>query len=571
MVSSARTPRQPPTWSRGAVWYLVFPERFRNGNPLNDPRRPYLVPWNAAWAEVSARELEAAWSRQAIGLDQLPTNAANPDTIVHSVAFRRRFGGDLQGAVEMLDELQDLGVTAIYLCPIFQADSSHKYDASDFRHIDNALAGPGPLPDDVDLFSQSETLDPSSWGWTDADRYFIDVLLPEAHRRGLRVIIDGCWDHVGTSHWAFQDVLRHGRGSPYADWFNVRFGVTEAEPPVVSWKAWGKPNGRLPTFRRLPNGDLDPGVKAHIFNITRRWMDPNGDGDPSDGVDGWRLDVAAEIAMPFWQDWSALVRSINPNAVIIGEVWSTAEQQINGHVFDAQMNYPFREPVLAWLSNDPAMPAQRLAQTLTRVFSFPPATNQAQMNLLGSHDTGRLVTRLTHPDRPDARDPSAARPPDEAYQLALLGIALLATHPGSPMIVYGDEWGVHGGNDPDCRKPLPWPDRGPYENPDDGPLVEFRDGCRSWLRVRTDPTLGPILRFGDVRYPDAGNPDIFVLVRSFRDQRLMVVFNRGGEPFDAGTLLQREGFAGPGEAPVPPRTARGWQRDNTGPTSRVVP
>jgi glycosidase len=571
MADSAGTPRPPPTWARGTVWYLVFPERFRNGNPLNDPRRPYLAPWNAAWAEIPAREIEAAWSRQALGIDQLPTDAANPDTIVHAVAFRRRFGGDLQGVVQRLDDLQDLGVTALYLCPIFRADSSHKYDASDFRHIDDTLAGSGPMPESVDLFSPPETLDPSSWGWTDADRYFLDVLLPEAHRRGLHVIIDGCWDHVGTSHWAFQDVLRNGRGSPYADWFDVRFGSNEAEPPVVSWKAWDKPNGRLPTFRRLPNGDLDPGVKAHIFNVTRRWMDPNGDGDPSDGIDGWRLDVAAEIAMPFWKDWSTLVRSINPDAVIIGEVWSKAEGQINAGVFDAQMNYPLRGPVLAWLSDDPAMPASRLAQSLDAVFTFPPATNQAQMNLLGSHDTGRLVTRLTHPDRLDVRDPSAARPPAEAYQLALLGIALLATHPGSPMIVHGDEWGVHGGNDPDCRKPLPWLDRGPYENPDDGPLVEFRNECKSWLRLRTDPVVGPMLRFGDVRYPDAGNPDIFVLVRSFRDRQLAVVFNRGSEPFDAGSLLRREGFASPEGAIVPPRTARGWQRDYTGPQLHEIP
>jgi glycosidase len=320
----------------------VFPERFRNGNAANDPYAwdRTVVPWDRPLDAVTLEEVEMAWNRRVV---EPRFFSADPDRwwgAAGQVIFEKRYGGDLQGVVERLDHIAGLGATGLYLCPVFEARSLHKYEASDHRHVDPTLghpASPGP----VDR-SREDPLDETTWGWEPADRYLVEVLLPEARKRGLRVILDGVWNHVGRDHFAFRDVLEHGRRSAYADWFKVEF---DADGRVVSYDAWDRPNGALPEFRQTPEGDLAPGPKAHIYAVTRRWMDPNGDGDPSDGIDGWRLDVAPEIGRRFWSDWRGLVRSINPEAVLIGEIWTDAALWFNGVAFDAQMNYPLAYPI----------------------------------------------------------------------------------------------------------------------------------------------------------------------------------------------------------------------------------
>ena len=159
-------------------------------------------------------------------------------------------------------------------------------------------------------------------------------------------MLDGVWNHVGLDHWAFADVRKHGRNSKYVDWFVVEF---DEIGDLEQWEAWDGTNGNLPIFREI-QGDLAPGPKAHIMAVTRRWMDPNGDGDPSDGIDGWRLDVANEMGRVFWKDWRELVKSINPDAFIVGEIWHDAREYFDGTAFDAQMNYPAAYAVADFLS-----------------------------------------------------------------------------------------------------------------------------------------------------------------------------------------------------------------------------
>lgn len=592
--SAAAQPRpelHTPDWAKGAVWYQIMPERFRNGNPENDPRGLGVFPkrWTSAWSVVEPGELEHA--RAAARAESPPRflPAFRPGGQFYNIATARRYGGDLQGVVEKLDYLEDLGVDGIYLTPLFRAASHHKYDATDYRHIDETLGSRGRVEPRSWLMPSppSDPLEPSTWPWTEADRYFVDVLLAEARKRGIRVIIDGVWNHTGRLFWAFGDLAGRGVDSSFADWYDARFAPTDprefarfkrAHPmldvrpgSLIGWRAWDRRNGNLPAFARTPEGRLHPDVERHIRAVALRWMDPSGDGDPRDGVDGWRLDVAADMPIPFWRHWREHVKSVNPEALLVGELWFKATAYLNGVAFDAQMNYPFAAAAVEWLAGHASTSASRLGERLDRVFDHAPSIDLCQLNLLGSHDTARLATMLNNPHRGynegaklsrGARGYRTGRPAREIYELAVLGAALQATWPGAPMIYYGDEWGMHGADDPDCRKPLPWPDLGPNDDPDDDAQPGVREGFRYWFRLRKHPVAGPVLRYGDVDRLDASCTDVFAFHRRLNDLAVTVVLNRADAPFDAASLLQGTHSTTPLDTmrgyEVPPRSARAW-------------
>lgn len=604
---------QVPQWAKGAVWYQVFPERFRNGNTANDPHGPgvFLAGWSSDWYKVQPGELDAMLARRGIDQNKYKPHRAGA---LYDVIFDRRYGGDLQGLTQKLDDLKDLGITAIYLNPIFQAKSLHKYDATDYRHIDEALGASGPSqPIDSGYYraplnadGTPETDDPATWVWTEADTYFIKTFLPACKARGIRVVIDGCFNHTGLEFWAFQDIRKNGRKSPYASWYQCEF---DTAGNLTSWVGWpGNKNGYLPEFRQVKGikggrdwdatvekGDLNAGVKKHIFDVTKRWMDPNGDGDPSDGIDGWRLDVAGEVGPEFWNDWRALVKGLNPEAIIIAEIWSKVEGLGGASGFDTQMNYPFAYPVLDWLRNTDEggepVPAAKLGERLEAAFAGDaPSTQLIHQNLFASHDTDRYVNMLWNPgrgydrdcaeqnldDKPRPRKPIAegakgsgggaggkegndeaktpqreyvpykpGKPTEDIYKLSLLGVAIQATYTGSPMIYYGDEWGMWGSDDPTCRKPLQWADQyeqfGPPQNAADAPMPNIRAEYKKWLTLRQNPVIGPALREGTTKHLDTGNPDVFAFERTLKSTRVVVVVNRGAERFDATKLVGKEG------------------------------
>ncbi|MEM7518542.1 MAG: alpha amylase N-terminal ig-like domain-containing protein, partial [Planctomycetota bacterium] len=278
-----------PDWAKHATWYQIFPDRFRNGDPSNDPARTRA--WKSDWdvpAEWEGKDGQSFWEYY---------------------VFQRMYGGDLAGVSEALDHIQSLGVNALYFNPVFAAAGSHRYNATDFRHIDPILGAGESL---TEATKDEDLLDPESWIWTPSDRVFLD-LLAECKSRGLRVVLDGVFNHVGVAHPAFIDVRENGESSRFADWFEI-----ESFEPVryAGWAGFGE----LPVFRKDGDGLASQAVEDHVFAITRRWMDPDGDGDPADGIDGWRLDVPMEVAMPFWDRWRTHVKSINPDAYITGEV-----------------------------------------------------------------------------------------------------------------------------------------------------------------------------------------------------------------------------------------------------------
>ena len=321
-----------PDWAEGIVWYQIFPERFANGDTLNDPtadkvfinskRKPgnwKITRWTSNWFEQS--DLNNNSKR----------NSGNS-------IYNRRYGGDLQGIIDHLDYLKDLGIGGIYLNPIFDAVSLHKYDGSTYHHIDINF-GPDPAGD-KDIINSEVPDDPKTWQWTSADKLFLK-LIDEVHKRGMRIIIDGVFNHTGVQFWAFQDIIKNGADSKYRDWYQIKsFDDPKTPENEFNFQGWWNSKS-LPQFNRTEN-DLMPGPKQYIFHATKRWMDPDNDGNPSDGIDGWRLDVARDVPLGFWRDWSKLVKSENPEALIIGELWELSPDFISNHgVFDGLMNYNF--------------------------------------------------------------------------------------------------------------------------------------------------------------------------------------------------------------------------------------
>ncbi len=530
----APAPEQPfrtPDWAKNAVWYQVMVDRFRNGDPASDP--PRAVPWTSEWFELQ------------------PSERASGQTFYQYAVFQRLYGGDFAGLREKLDYLEDLGVDALYLNPVFQAPSHHKYDATDFRHIDDFYGGGS---DYAEVAAREDLLDPSTWEWTAADRAFL-AFLREAKARGFRVILDGVFNHVGEQHPAFRDVRAKGRDSRYADWFRV----TSWEP--FRHEGWGG-FGQLPEFAKDADGLASDAVEQHLFSVTRRWMDPDGDGDPSDGIDGWRLDVPNEVPGGFWERWRRHVKSINPDAYLVGEIWGEAGEWLDGRRFDAVMNYPFARAAIAWIGHrEQRIPASECAARLAALrLAYPAEATYALQNLVGSHDTDRVASMMLNPDRDyDRRNRSQddnpgydnAKPGAEEYSRVRLLFLLQATYVGAPMVYYGDEVGMWGADDPTCRKPMLWDDLGAYATPrDNRPMAEHRDFYRAAIALRR---AHPALRTGAFRTvltDDAA--DTWVFLREGGGEQVLVALCAAPEGAEVRLDAERLRRAG--------LDARGWRQ-----------
>ncbi len=447
-----------PEWAHDAVWYQIFPERFRNGCPSSNPEvsdfseEPIpgwrISPWGMDWYD------QDEWERE-------------PGKFNRSAVFNRRFGGDLVGVREKLDYLQELGVNALYLNPVFQAQSLHKYDATCFHHIDPAF-GPDRAGDLQRLAEAKETEDPATWIWTAADLFFVE-LVHEIHQRGMRVILDGVFNHTGRAFFAFQDLLKIGASSAYRDWHTVERWHRDGTFDYIGW--FGVRS--LPEFGRA-DGNLVVPVRDYLFHVTRRWMDPHGDGDLIWGVDGWRLDVAFCVPHRFWKEWSALVKRINPEAYTTGEVVNLATEFLQGDELDAVMNYMWVYPALSYfIRGKYAIDAAECRTKLQALLdAYPPEVNGILQNLFDSHDTGRILSTIANPDHPkktwddyfaefrlsDHPDLFTRQPGAREKKLLRQLVVMQMTYLGAPMIYYGTEVGMWGVNDPDDRQPMLWDD-----------------------------------------------------------------------------------------------------------------
>ncbi|NJN21297.1 MAG: glycoside hydrolase family 13 protein [Leptolyngbya sp. RL_3_1] len=324
-------------------------------------------------------------------------------------------GGDLWGIVEKLDYLQALGVTALYFTPIFQSASNHRYHTHDYYQVDPLLGG----------------------------NVAFDALLTAAHDRQMRVVLDGVFNHASRGFFYFNDILENGPHSPWLDWFKIEgwpLSAYDGSKPA-NYTSWVN-NRALPQF----NHD-HPAVREYIMRVGEHWI--------NQGVDGWRLDVPFEIkAKGFWQEFRDRIKAINPEAYIVGEVWTDARQWLDGSQFDGVMNYLFTGPTLAFAAGDrvvrehveipdyypyPALDAAGYADKIQALFSLYPWEIQlTQLNLLSSHDVARVGTVV-------GEDLSSLK----------LSVLLQMTFPGAPSIYYGDEVGLMGEMDPGCRRGFP--------------------------------------------------------------------------------------------------------------------
>lgn len=478
LVSLASTGQpSPPSWAKEAVWYQIFVERFRNGDPKNDPtaadisiepvglRAPEgwtITPWTKNWFE------QEPWAVKA-GL-------AFNDGVQY-----RRYGGDLQGILDKLDYLQDLGVNAIFLNPINHAPSLHKYDASTYHHID-ANFGPDPKSD-LAMMAKEKPEDPATWKWTAADKLFLK-LVQEVHKRGMHIIMDYSWNHTGTRFWAWQDILKNGEKSSYKEWYAIKsFDNPATVANEFAYAGWANVP-TLPEIRKvdvkgkrvtgLPyEGNIHPAAKAHMFAVTRRWLAPNG--DTRNGVDGFRLDVADQIGLGFWREFRTEVRSVQPNAYLVGEIWwrqwpdhlMDPLPYVKGDVFDAVMFYQLYRPSRYFFAkNHTPIDARRLKDSLSyHLNRLPEPVRHAMMNTSASHDAPRLLTDFANPNKYKFKatpndDPKyfTGRPDEDTYSRVRLYLVSLFTGVGAPHIWYGEEVGMWGADDPHTRKPMWWSD-----------------------------------------------------------------------------------------------------------------
>ncbi|MFZ5367645.1 MAG: glycoside hydrolase family 13 protein [Spirochaetota bacterium] len=434
-----------PDWVAGTVWYQIFPERFRNGDPANDPAGT------------------KAWQRGPV------TN-------------HEFYGGDLRGIIDGLDHIAGLGCTGIYLTPIFASPSVHKYDTEDYLKIDPAFG-------------------------TEED---LKELVKECHKRGIRLMLDAVFNHCGKTFGPWRDVVEKGEKSRYKDWFHIN-----GFPLFPKGKDTGDSrDANFETFAfttRMPKfNTTNPEVKEYLFSVAEHYI-------KECDIDGWRLDVSNEIDHAFWREFRQRVKAAKPDAYIVGEIWHDALPWLRGEQYDAVMNYPFGTAIADYLLAKPWSPAAAdLVHRINSIsFMYPHTVIRSAFNLLDSHDTDRLVTRMGSREK------------------AKLALTLLFALPGSPCIYYGTEYALEGGHDPDCRRCMIWDPK-----PDEQAFSRF---VASLVKLRRE--YWQVFADGRRTYQtDPAYPGLLVINLELGNTHLYFLINRDEKPVKAETWKHLAGL-----------------------------
>lgn len=427
------------------------------------------------------------WVKDAIFYQIFPDRFARSETVAkptnleswESTPTRHGFkGGDFVGMVEHLDYITDMGVNAIYFNPIFQSAANHRYHTHDYFRVDPLLGGDDAFED----------------------------FLTAAHARGLRVILDGVFNHASRGFLQFNHIMENGELSPYIDWFNIK------KFPLRAFDEKRKPNYECwYNNRELPKLNTDnPQVRRFILSVAEYWLEK--------GIDGWRLDVPLEIKTPgFWEEFRCLVKSKNPDTYILAEIWDEAVPWLKGKHFDAVMNYSFNRACYGYFGGEVLdtsvrpggykirpMDARRFARAVDRMLNiYDWDCTLAQFNLLSSHDEPRFLTMVKNNK--------------QRLRLATLFQMLF---PGAPCIYYGDEIGMVGGSDPDCRKAFPWAEE-KWDH-------SLRDDIKRYIALRNSHIA---LRRGTYATLHA-NKDSYALARQHESEVIVAAMNTGHSPVD---------------------------------------
>lgn len=430
-----------PGWVSDTCWYQIFPDRFCRGNASLP--KPVL----------------ADWQKQEVSYDDY-------------------YGGDLPGITKKLPYLSELGITGIYLTPVFLAGTSHKYDTLDYYQVDPAFGSTADLKE----------------------------LVVKAHDLGIRVILDGVFNHCGHLFPQWQDVLEKGPESEFYDWFMINQWPFDKTDPWTRDKKFY--SFHFTAFMPKLNTN-NPVLADYLIRSCEHWI-------TQCGIDGIRLDVANEVSHSFLKELRRRTRLLRPDFFLLGEIWHDSMMWLLGDELDSAMDYPFRDALLSYFTN-PGSTAQELIHDLNHIlYRYPKRNRMTMFHMLGSHDTERLFTLL---------EQDAA-----AYAQALV---LLYTLPGTPCIYYGDEIPLSGGADPDCRRPMPW-DR-----------AEAGQEIQTLIRALTGLRKAhPALTEGEVYFPgdlpeiplfafsESQNVSrIFTFRRSVENDSLTVYVNSGAQAF----------------------------------------
>ncbi|KOO50682.1 glycoside hydrolase family 13 protein [Priestia koreensis] len=413
-----------PSWVKDTVWYQIFPERFGNGDESINPKG--ALPWGSA--------------------EPKPNNF---------------FGGDLKGIMDHLDHLVELGITGLYLTPIFKAYSNHKYDTIDYMEIDPQ-------------FGDKETF-----------KKFVDT----CHKKGIKVMLDAVFNHSGFYFPPFQDVLKNGEKSRYKNWFYIKdFPVKTKPKPNYATFAFTEEMPKLNTS----NAEL----REYLLEVGRYWV-------REFNIDGWRLDVANEVSHDFWREFRKEVRAIKSDVYILGEIWHDAMPWLQGDQFDAVMNYPYTSGAIDFFAKQEITAEEFVNQTVETLVMYPKNVMEAAFNLLGSHDTPRILT-------------TCEGNKEKVKQL----FTFLLSAPGTPCIYYGDEIGMSGDMDPGCRKCMEW-----AEEKQDRELLQY---ITKLIALRRDNgVFGNDGELDFIQYSNTTNHVMYTKTNG--DDTLLFVFNNSSE------------------------------------------
>ncbi|AFS40588.1 glycoside hydrolase family 13 protein [Leuconostoc gelidum] len=358
-----------PDWVKSTIWYQIFPERFANGDHTNDNQN--TLPWDS---------------------ERHPTRTDF-------------YGGDLRGIINHLDHLIDLGINGIYFTPIFKSPTNHKYDTQDYLTIDPQFG-------------------------TKKD---FKELVKKAHDHGIKIMLDAVFNHIGDKSPQWQDVLKNGQNSKYADWFHVRSwpatytatnNFEETKDATYDTFAF------TPHMPKLNTANIE--VQDYLLNIATYWI-------KEFNIDAWRLDVANEVDHHFWKRFKQATTAIKPDFYIIGEIWTSAQSWLQGDEFTGVMNYAFTSAISDFFAKKQITATQMINQLNNQLLLNRDQTNQMMFNLLDSHDAPRIL--------------SVAK---NNKNIVKQMFTFMFLQQGTPDIYYGTEYGMTGDQDPDNRKPMVW-------------------------------------------------------------------------------------------------------------------
>ena len=507
-----------PDWAKGAVMYQIFTDRFYNGDKSND-------------VETNEYYYIGDYSRRVTNWDKYPAN----------MGVREFYGGDLQGVMDKLDYLQELGVEVVYFNPLFVSPSNHKYDIQDYDYIDPHYGkivddGGEVLPNGVTDNSQATKYKKRTTGLKnlEASNGLFIKLVEELHRRGMKVILDGVFNHCGSfNKWMDRERIYEGEedyepgayvsaDSPYRSYFRFFKEGPENWPYNGNYDGWWGHD-------TLPKLNYEDSVKLenYILYIGRKWV------SPPYNVDGWRLDVAADLGRSneynheFWQKFRRAVKDANPNALILAEHYGDPSDWLKGDEWDTVMNYDaFMEPVTWFLTGMEKHSDEAREELLGNIDNFIGSmahhmsnmltpSLQVAMNELSNHDHSRFLTRTNHMvGRVEHLGPEAA---NEYVNKAVMreAVVMQMTWVGAPTVYYGDEAGVCGFTDPDNRRTYPW-------GHEDQELIAFH---KEAIRIHKEH---PALKTGSLKIL-GGEENILSYARFKGHDRIIVVINNRSE------------------------------------------